>query len=292
LKSTLTVKPDSGFKIKVARRQGRSLAVGIPTELHVADKASQAKQPTAASTSHSSEKGGSPLLITYGSNAGTCKYLAEDLETAARERGFKPIVKTMDEVTEQLSKNVPVAIITPSYEGKPADNAKKFVSWLESGKADGNLKDVQYAVFGTGNSEWVTTFHRIPKLVDETMPKFGAQRVIPAKFVDVKQDLVGPWEDWRDEFLLHFSNDPQPALANTIELEVAIEKPEIADLLAGEELSIGTVKENRQIAGAEIGSAKRHIEIELPEGATYEPGGKSLRATFTENCLTTLRQII
>ena len=288
----MTVKPDDGFKIKVARRQGRSLAVGIPSDLHVADRASQAKQPTVANPSSSSEKGNYALLIIYGSNAGTCKYLAEDLETVARDRGFKPVVKTMDEATEQLSKNVPVAIITPSYEGKPADNARNFVAWLESGKADDSLKDVQYAVFGTGNSEWATTFHRIPKLVDETMLKLGAQRVIPAKFVDVKQDLVGPWEDWRDEFLLSFSKNSESALESTPELEVTVEKPEVADLLAGEKLSTGVVRENRQIAGLEVGSAKRHIQIELPEGATYEPGGKSFGATFTGNCLTISRQII
>ena len=35
------------------------------------------------------------------------------------------------------------------------------------------------------------------------------------------------------------------------------------------------VKENKQIAGPEVGAAKRHMEIELPEVMTYEPGGTS-----------------
>ncbi|KAI0389114.1 cytochrome P450 [Xylariaceae sp. FL0594] len=279
LKATLTVKPDSGFKIRVARRQGRGLAVGIPDGLPVVDTAKEnarAAAPNAAAAASAAKKEGSPLVILYGSNAGTCKYLAEDLEMAARDRGFSPVVKTMDEATEQLSKDVPVAVVTPTYEGKPADNARNFVAWLESGKARDNLQDVRYSVFGVGNSEWATTFFRIPKLVDELMPKLGAHRIIPAKFVDVNQDLVGPWEDWRDEFLSSLSSSSgstQAAPTSVPELEVTVEQPQIADLLAGEKLSTGIVRENRQIAGAEVGSAKRHIEIELPEGITYEPGG-------------------
>ncbi|KAI8629786.1 cytochrome P450 [Xylariaceae sp. FL1651] len=270
LKSTLTIKPD-GFKIKVARRPGRSVMVGIPSEIQtVVDQASHDKHET-PKESQQQPKTGKRLLIIYGSNAGTCKYLAEDLETAAKDRGFNPTVKTMDEATELLPKDVPVVVITPSYEGKPADNARKFVAWLETGKPD-SLKGVQYAVFGAGNSEWVTTFHRIPKLVDEEMNKLGAKRLIPAKFVDVKEDPVGPWEDWRDELLASSSDGPQPVHASIPELEVTVEKPETADLLAGEKIATGIVRENRLIAEPAVGSAKKHMEVELPEGVTYEPG--------------------
>ncbi|KAI0976920.1 cytochrome P450 [Xylaria arbuscula] len=270
LKSTLTVKPE-GFKIKVVRRPGKSALVGIPGNVQVdVDKASQGGH-AAATQSFKGTGTGQSLLILYGSNAGTCKYLAEDLDMAARNRGFNTTVKTMDEGTEQLSKDTPVVIITPSYEGKPADNARKFVSWLETGKPD-SLQDVQFAVFGSGNSEWMNTFHRIPKLVNETMAKLGAKRIIPAQFVDAKEDAIGPWEDWRDELLAFFAGGPQPVVATGPELEVTVEKPEVADVLAGEQISTGLVRENKQIAGPEVGSAKNHIEIELPEGVTYEPG--------------------
>ena len=69
-------------------------------------------------------------------------------------------------------------MIVPSYEGKPPDNAKKFVSWLESKKDDReHLKHVRFSVFGVGNSEWVTSYHRVPKLIDELCVAQGAQRV-------------------------------------------------------------------------------------------------------------------
>lgn len=284
MKSTLTVKPD-GFKIKAIKRSGKGPMMGIPGDFQATtDKSSHGGHNTGDKSLEEKRAGGS-LLILYGSNAGTCKYLAEDLETAARDRGFNPTVKTMDEGTEQLSKDVPVAIITPSYEGKPADNARKFVSWLEAGKPD-NLKDVHYAVFGAGNSEWVSTFHRIPKLVDQVMPKLGAKRIISPKFVDVKEDLTGPWEDWRDELLAFFNGQSQSVVTPISDLEVTVEKWDTADLLAGETISTGVIRENRQVVGTEVGSAKRHTEIELPEGVTYEPGGTSARRNFIRVNLT------
>ncbi|KAI1291550.1 cytochrome P450 [Xylaria venustula] len=270
LKATLTVKPE-GFKIKVVRRPGKSATVGIPGNVQVdVDKVSQSGH-VAATQSFKGTGTGQSLLILYGSNAGTCKYLAEDLDMAARNRGLNATVKTMDEGTEQLSKDTPVVIITPSYEGKPADNARKFVAWLETGKSD-SLKDVQYAVFGSGNSEWMNTFQRIPKLVNETMAKLGAKRIIAAQFVDAKEDATGPWEDWRDELLAFFTGGAQPVVAVGPELEVIVQKPEVADVLAGEQISTALVRENKQIASPEVGSAKNHMEIELPEGVTYEPG--------------------
>ncbi|KAJ2988204.1 hypothetical protein NUW58_g4103 [Xylaria curta] len=270
MKSTLTVKPE-GFRIRVTRRPGRSQMIGIPGSFQVASDEVGDSEHESHDKSLEGKQSGKSLLILYGSNAGTCKYLAEDLEAAARDRGFTPTVKTMDEGTEQLSKDVPVAIITPSYEGKPADNAKKFVAWLETGKPD-SLEGVQYAVFGVGNSEWVSTYHRIPKLVDEVIPKLGAHRVVPITLVDVKDDLTGLWEDWRNGLLTFFSGQSHSVAATTSDLEVTVEKPETADLLAGGTIATGFVKENKQIAGPEVGSAKRHMEIELPEDVSYEPG--------------------
>ncbi len=52
-------------------------------------------------------------------------------------------------------------------------------------------------VFGLGNRDWAATHHRIPKLVDDLMEKLGATRFFPAGYVDVSQDIAGPFEDWK-----------------------------------------------------------------------------------------------
>ncbi|KAI1845852.1 hypothetical protein JX266_007939 [Neoarthrinium moseri] len=266
LKSTLTVKP-ADFKIKVSRRPNKDALVGIPGSVPASAKEGiQKKQPGYRFGVSASKN---PLLILYGSNAGTCKYMAEDLQTMAKERGLNPTVETMDEATEHLPTDQPVAIISPSYEGKPADNARKFVAWVESLKS-GALNNVKFSVFGVGNSDWATTFHKIPKLLDQSMPKLGAKAFMPAGFADVKEDLVGPWEDWRDDLLSSIGDEKHPAQAP--ELGVKIEKPSMANKLAGAEVSEAMVKSNVEIASAEMGSAKRHMEVELPQGMSYEPG--------------------
>ena len=102
------------------------------------------------------------------------------MDAAAPGAGFRAQVMTLDQATENQSTD-PIIIITASYEGKPTDDAKKFVSWLEANKNDkARLKNVRYAVFGVGNSEWVSSYHRVPKLIDELMVGQGAQRVSPS----------------------------------------------------------------------------------------------------------------
>ncbi|KAI0512945.1 hypothetical protein F5B22DRAFT_648041 [Xylaria bambusicola] len=58
----------------------------------------------------------------------------------------------MDGGTENISTESPVVIVNPSCEGKPAENASKFVAWLDMVNPTVS-KDVQYAVFGPGNSK-------------------------------------------------------------------------------------------------------------------------------------------
>jgi len=277
LKSTLTIKPE-GFNIKVRRRPDKHWMVGIPgapTSVPV----SAPQQPSGGFTE--SKGSNASLRIVYGSNSGTCKALAEDLQTTANNRaGYNATVESMDHSTEHIpTDGTPVIFITPSYEGMPADNAKKFVSWLEMSAASGkeNLRGLKYAVFGAGNSEWARTFHRIPKLVDELGSKLGGSRICPPGFVDVKEDIVGPWEDWTAQLwpALSKATGTEQKLEEE-QLKASIGKPEHVSKLAGEEISHGFVKKNEVLATDEIGPGKRHLEVELPEGTTYRTGKQGL----------------
>jgi len=251
--------------------------VGIPGAPSTALTMQQVA-PTHGSDGNSEAKSNKPkLLILYGSNSGTCKALAEDLQTNANSRaGYEATVETMDRATEHLPLDgTPVVIVTPSYEGKPADNARKFVTWLEMSTSQGktNLQGLKYAVYGAGNSEWTNTFHRIPKLVDELCSKLGGTRICPAGLVDVKEDIVGPWEDFMANLWpsLSKATGTEHKLEEEI-IKVKIEKPEYAKKLAGEEIDQGYVKKNEIIATDECGPAKKHMEVELPAGTTYQTG--------------------
>ncbi|KAF2088806.1 cytochrome P450 [Saccharata proteae CBS 121410] len=270
LKSTLTIKPDE-FHIKVRRRPNKDIYVGIMPE---ADKQQKAMaNGKRASIIDGPDMAPKPITVLYGSNAGTCKAFAEDIQTNASRYGFAADVQTMDHATEHIPTDQPVIIITPSYEGKPPDNAKKFVTWLESVAGEQKMKGVNYTVFGVGNSEWASTFHRIPKLVDELMNKMGGKSILPAGFANAKEDIVGPWEEWLDKLWnkLRENNGVSKRVEN-VKMEVVVESPSFVSTLVGQQITLATVKENRILAGTEVGPAKRHMEVELPGDTSYKSG--------------------
>lgn len=260
------------FNINVTRRPGKDFWAGVPGN---SVASSQAREHAAGTGKPATEKGKSQLLVLYGSNAGTCKYLAEDLATMAKEQGIQATVKTMDAVASGLPRDEPVVIITPSYEGRPADNAAHFVNNIENAKPGSNVLDgVRHAIFGVGNSEWTATFHRVPKILDGLMPRLGSKVIVSSGYADVKEDLVGSWEEWRDGLLVALRGDKAESAASepAAQLSITIEKPQSAVQLAGEDISEGLVLVNKQVAGTEVGPAKRHMEIELPADMAYEPG--------------------
>ena len=92
--------------------------------------------------------------------------------------GFRASIGTLDSVTANLPKGGPVVIVTASFEGLPADNAAHFVSWLESVTDAAAFTDLKFAVFGCGNRDWVNTYQRIPRLVDERLAAHGATGLV------------------------------------------------------------------------------------------------------------------
>ena len=129
-------------------------------------------EPVAATNMHSAK----PMTILYGSNAGTCEGLSQALAGAAGSRGFAATVKSLDDAAGNFPTDQPVVIITASYEGNPPDNAGAFVEWLKN-LDHSKLTKARFAVFGCGHHDWVTTFQKIPKLIDEELAAKGASRI-------------------------------------------------------------------------------------------------------------------
>lgn len=143
------------------------------------------------------EPNGQSVQIFVGSNAGTSRSFARRLLGTAKAQGFEASILDLDDAVGNLSTDSPVLICTASYEGLPTDNAKKFVDWLTS-DASVDLSGVNYAVMGAGNSEWASTFQRIPTLIDGQLAELGAHRLIDRGVADVRSDYVGAFEDWAE----------------------------------------------------------------------------------------------
>lgn len=288
IKATLTVKPD-GFRMKVCRRPGKSDYVGLPGGGSSLAGPAMTQKSALASDGQRRE---TPMLILYGSNAGTCKSFAEDLQTSGHRYGLDADIKTLDNATDHLPVDRSVVIICPSYEGKPADNAKNFVAWLEANADNSSkLKGLRYTVFGVGNSEWASTFHRVPKLINDLLAQTGAERFYEAGFTDVRSDLVGPWEKWTEGLWTKLRT-----LTGTKEeikdeaLKLTIGKSTVPSSLGEKDMTFGTVRLNKEIAGTEVGPAKRHLELELAEGQTYESG--DYLTVLPYNNVDTIRRVL
>lgn len=226
-------------------------------------------------------EGNHEVSILYGSNTGTCQALAQKLAAQCAQRGLKAEVKTLDQVMGLVPKKTPTIVVTASYEGLPTDDAARFVAWLESldENTDGKQLDgVLYAIFGCGHSDWASTYQRIPKLIDELLPKSGAERFAERGASDVsKQDTFGDFEAWTSGQLwpaldakLGAESKPagdRPAVP-TLELELA---PQDRAAHLQQSVQWANVIGNRVLT-APGEPEKRHIEIELPSNLTYSAG--------------------
>ncbi|CAI6265607.1 unnamed protein product [Periconia digitata] len=269
IQPTLTIKPGA-FSIKVRRRPGRDLATSLGGKSASLNHVNKGKTADGKASPVLEAK---PMTVLYGSNSGTCKSYAEEIESEAPRYGFKATVGTLDSATEHVPKDHPVVMIAPSYEGKPADNAKKFFQWLEDSATSEHLKGVSYSVFGVGNSDWVDTFHRVPKLLSRKFEELGAVKFTDIGSVDVKYDLVGPWESWKETMFndLRKSSGTSTAISGD-EIQVEVKSPRFASHLGGSQIGYGVVKVNQDLGGSEVGLLKKHMEVELPMGTGYRSG--------------------
>src|ERR1700744_1199642 len=190
LKETLTIKPE-GFKIKGRPRtdQERGAYAGPAP-------ATAATTGAAAPRARARPGHNTPLLVLYGSNLGTAEDMATRVADLADVNGFATRLAPLDEFAGKLPKEGGVLIFCASYNGAPPDNATQFVKWLRDGIAADALKDVTYAVFGCGNSDWAATYQSIPRLIDERMAAHGAHSVYPRGEGDARSDLDGQFDAW------------------------------------------------------------------------------------------------
>ncbi|PSN67382.1 cytochrome P450 [Corynespora cassiicola Philippines] len=273
ISETLTIKPKD-FYMRASLRHGMTpsdLERRLRGDLMTTESASSNRIPRSPSVPTK----GKQLSIFYGSNSGTCEALAQRLAASASSHGFViAALDSLDAAKNRLPKNHPVIIFASSYEGQPPDNAKMFVSWLE-GLTGNELDGVAYAVFGAGNKEWHHTYHRVPKFIDSWFKDHGAERLVESGLTDVSErDPFTDFESWEDDHLW-------PAL----ETRYSIVKSDDSSIYSGLSVDVSTPRSStlRQDVRKAIVSAsydltapglpkKKHVEITLPSGTSYEPG--------------------
>ncbi|KIX92788.1 uncharacterized protein Z520_11451 [Fonsecaea multimorphosa CBS 102226] len=268
IKQALTIKPDDLY-IRVTPRKNMD-ATAMDLSIHSRSTTDPRVSSSSSKKDAEVSRSTKPMTILYGSNTGTCQAFAQRLAADAGSHGFHANVQDLDSATNALPKGHPVILITSSYEGQPPDNAARFIEWL-SNCEPGSLDGVQYTVFGCGHRDWSQTFHRIPKLADQLLEKYGAKRVAPSGFTDAsKGNMYGEFEEWLENSLWTEVFGGQSGAAPAEATHVDISTSARASSLRYD-VFLATVKENRVLT-MEGEPVKCHMEIELPQHATYECG--------------------
>ena len=111
--------------------------------------------------------------------------------------GFRATIGTLDSASGHTPKDGPVLIVTASFEGQPADNAAHFVECLENVHDSAAFTGIKYTVFGCGNRDWVRTFQRVPRLVDELLAARGGARLLARGVGDAQAaDFFEAFDEW------------------------------------------------------------------------------------------------
>ncbi|TID25135.1 fatty acid hydroxylase [Venturia nashicola] len=270
IKQTLTLKPKD-FYIHATLRDGidpvyleKMLHVDTSKEDKASIKGSQLQGPSNGAKSE-------PMTILYGSNSGTCEALAQSLARAAGSRGFHAKVNPLDSAVSKVTKGEPVVLICSSYEGQPPDNAAHFMAWLETLKGDVELKDVKYTVYGCGNHDWVSTFHKVPKALDSLFKANGATRLADAGFGDVAAgDIFNDFDKWQDEIFWPAFGDIKSSSEDDAGFDIEIDTSSRHTTLR-QDVKEAIIRSN-EVLTAEGEAQKRHISLTLPTGMNYKVG--------------------
>jgi cytochrome P450/NADPH-cytochrome P450 reductase len=282
---TLTIKPKNLLMKCVPRKTSMSDHIVSPVKAKTV-----ALIPTTGSkqsdADHSIPAVGSKIYIVFGSNMGSSKEFATELDLKASGRGFDTILLSLDDALTRngFSDAAAILCVTSTYNGFPPDNAKIFDEWLKSSVA--NLpRGTRYAIFGCGNKAWAT-FQKFPRHVNSRLAELGGVQLLPVGEADAYGAFEEAFYEWVDPVLntlersLLSSTHVIAGLTGVINGDKAFNVEDggtIYDEHApSTELHMGSllveVAANKELQSPLSTRLTRHIDFVLPVGVSYAPG--------------------
>ncbi|MGY1495859.1 bifunctional cytochrome P450/NADPH--P450 reductase [Streptomyces sp. QTS52] len=272
---TLTIKP-AEFALDLVRR-----ATG-ERRLPGTAGSGEPTGPTARRTA------GTALTVLHGSNLGTCEAIARDLAADGDEHGFHTTVAPLDDAVGRLaSADGPVVIVAASYNGRPTDDAARFLAWTEQLRP-GSLDGVHHAVLGVGDRNWTATYQHVPTLIDERLIAAGATPLLERGIADASGHFAGAVDRWTGDLrttLLEKYGAPAKAEPDAETGTAPDGGQGLYDLQAAPESVTGRLAAQYGVRPMEVldahelvdmdhrlGRSKRRVRLRLPEGVTYRTG--------------------
>jgi cytochrome P450/NADPH-cytochrome P450 reductase len=235
------------------------------------------------------------LRILYGSNGGSTRDLAQKTASKAQELGFKTALTSMDKlpVEELFDEGSCTVILCATYNGQPPDQSVAFLEFVRSSRMrhETPLRGSSFAVFGCGNTQWVTTYQAVPVALDESLEAIGSRRLLKRHEGDSAEDMEKHFELWLDSLWPALASShgislervesteslPLPVVA--IMPEGTTAAPLTLDYEGGAQLLCVAV--NRELVDSTGDRSVRHIELDLDSSSTYKAGDHL--AVYPEN---------
>ncbi|KFZ01289.1 hypothetical protein V500_00823 [Pseudogymnoascus sp. VKM F-4518 (FW-2643)] len=288
IKQTLTIKPKDFYMHATLKEHIDP--VYLEKSLHV--NSWNGRQPQKVGKTAEAVVSGKPkepMAILYGSNSGTCEALAQSFARVAAARGYLVQVDSLDSAVDNIPKGQPVVMISSSYEGQPPDNAAHFVAWLDNMKSAKQLDGVKYAVYGCGNRDWASTFHKVPKGLDSAFELHGARRFASMGLGDVAAgDIFNDFDKWQDESFWPGLGGGKEDVEDESGVDIEIDTSSRRSTLR-QDVREAIVISNEVLTGEGV-PEKRHIALKLPTGVSYKVG--DYLAVLPINNSQTIRRVL
>ena len=135
--------------------------------------------------------------------------------------------------------------------------------------------------------EWVSTFHKVPKLINAAFEEYGATKVTEIGLGDVGAgDVFGDFDKWQDEQLwLALGGEVD---TEELSLEIEIDTDSRRSKLRQDVKEAFVV--SNELLTAEGEPEKRHITLKLPTDMTYKVG--DYLAVLPINNLKNIRRVL
>ncbi|GLP95661.1 assimilatory sulfite reductase (NADPH) flavoprotein subunit [Paraferrimonas sedimenticola] len=215
------------------------------------------------------------LTILYGSQTGNAKKLAQQAAAAAQAQGMAVQVTSMGDYNPRSLKQEQALLLLVSThgEGDPPDDAIAFHRFI-MGKRAPKLENLNYSVLALGDSSY-QFYCQTGKELDERLAELGGKRVRERQDCDL--DFEEPAAQWQQESLEQLASvlDAAPAPSGEVVAFNAPAAPVAEAQAAGYHADSPVEAEViavQAIVGRESVKDIYHVELELPEGLTYQEG--------------------
>lgn len=221
-----------------------------------------------ASTKTATRNQPEKLNILFGSHTGNSEALADNLASAAKDRGIEVEVSDMASFKARNLKQVKnLAVIVSTHGlGEPPIQAEDLHKYLHGKKAP-NLSHVKFSVLALGDSSYVD-FCQTGKDFDAALEKLGAHRIALRQDCDV--DYEDEAEAWQENFLNELTKTSGETSAAP-----QTSKTEVGDVVkySRKNLFEATILEKINLNGRGSSKETVHLELDLEgSGIKYEPG--------------------